>query len=115
MKHAVALRNHSTYWAFVLHRVSGLALAVFVPFHLYTLALAVEDAARFDAFMKWTEDSAVKIGETLLVVLLAGHLVGGLRLLALEFLAWRDWQKSFAAVTAGIALVCGLLYLFNSV
>ncbi len=114
MRHAVALRNHPTYWAFVLHRVSGLALAVFVPVHLYTLSLAVEDAARFDAFLEWTEAPAVKAGEALLVLLLAGHLAGGLRLLALEFLAWRDWQKSLVAAAAGIAVACGLLFLMNA-
>lgn len=114
MKYAIALRNHTTYWAFILHRISGLALAVFVPVHLYTLSLAVEEAAKFDAFLKWTDAPAVKIGETLLVVLLAGHLIGGLRLLALEFLEWRDWQKSVVAITFGIAFVCGLLFLLNA-
>lgn len=115
MKHAIALRNHTIYWAFVLHRVSGLALAVFVPIHLYTLSLAVEEAARLNAFLDWTESPAVKVGEMLLVVLLAGHLVGGLRLLALEFLEWRDWQKSLVAITVGVAVVCGLLFLLNAV
>ncbi len=114
MKYAVALRNHPTYWAFVLHRVSGLALAVFVPVHLYTLSLAVQEAARFDAFLEWTEAPAVKAGEALLVLLLAGHLVGGLRLLALEFLEWRDWQKSVVAITAGVAVACGLLFFMNA-
>ena len=114
MKYAVALRNHPTYWAFMLHRVSGVALAVFIPFHLYTLSLAVREAARFDAFLEWTEMPVVKIGETLLVVLLAGHMVGGLRLLALEFLDWRNWQKSFVAITAGIAVATGLLFLMNA-
>ena len=114
MKYAVELRNHPPYWAFFLHRVSGLALAIFVPFHLYTLSLAVEEAARFDAFLEWTEAPAVKIGEALLVVLLASHLVGGLRLLVLEFLQWRDWQKSVVAITLGIGFVCGLMFLMNA-
>ena len=94
--------------------MSGLALAVFVPVHLYTLSLAVQEAARFDAFLEWTEAPTVKAGEALLVLLLAGHLVGGLRLLALEFLEWRDWQKSVVAITAGVAVACGLLFLMNA-
>ena len=114
VKYAVASRNHPAYWAFVLHRASGLALAVFVPAHLYTLSLAVEEAARFDAFLEWTENPLVKGGEALLVLLLAGHLAGGLRLLALEFLGWRDRQKSIVAATLGVAVACGLLFLMNA-
>ena len=36
------------------------------------------------------------------VLLLAAHLTGGLRLLALEFLPWRDWQKTLLAIAAGL-------------
>jgi fumarate reductase subunit D len=114
MRGAVGMRNHPTYWAFVLHRVSGLALAIFVPAHLYTLALAVNEAARFDSFIAWTDMPVVKIGESVLVLLLAGHLVGGLRLLALEFLPWRDWQKGIVAITIGVAVAAALLFLMNA-
>ena len=44
------------------------------------------------------------------VLLLAAHLTGGLRLLALEFLPWREWQKTLAAVAAGAALVASLAF-----
>jgi fumarate reductase subunit D len=45
-----------------------------------------------------------------LVVLLAAHLGGGLRVLALEFLPWRDWQKTLAAAAAALTLGCGLAF-----
>ena len=45
-----------------------------------------------------------------LVILLAAHLAGGLRLLALEFLPWREWQKALAAIAAGFALIAGLAF-----
>ena len=45
-----------------------------------------------------------------LVLLLAAHLGGGLRLLALEFLPWRGWQKSLAACAAALALAAGLAF-----
>jgi fumarate reductase subunit D len=48
-----------------------------------------------------------------LVLLLAAHMTGGLRLLALEFLAWRDWHKSLLALAAGVALGVGLAFLLN--
>ncbi|MNC98319.1 hypothetical protein D3C83_162450 [compost metagenome] len=55
----------------------------------------------------------MKFAEVALVLLLAAHMSGGLRLLALEFLAWRDWEKSLAAVAAGFALAAGLVFLLN--
>ena len=35
-------RMHPGYWAFVVHRVSGLALAVFLPVHFWALGLALQ-------------------------------------------------------------------------
>ena len=115
MIRALATRNHPSYWAFVVHRVSGLALALFLPVHLYVLALAIESEARLDGFLKWTEAPLVKLAEVGLVVLLAAHLAGGLRLLAVEFLPWRDWQKTLVAMTGAFAAAAGLAFLMNAV
>jgi len=93
-----------------VHRVSGLALALFLPAHFLVLALALQGEARLDGFLRWTERPLVIAGEWLLVILLAAHLTGGLRLLALELLPWRNWQKSLAAVAAGLALAAGLAF-----
>jgi len=108
-------RSHSSYWAFVLHRVSGLVMAVFLPFHFSLLVQATEYAVGFDGFLKWSEQPMVKLAEAGLIVLLALHLTGGVRLLALEFLPWRDWQKTLIAVSGGLSLAVGLLFLVNAV
>ena len=92
-------RNHANYWAFVLHRISGLALLLFLPAHFYVLALAVEQAATLDMFLSWTEAPLVKFLETGLVVLLAAHMTGGLRILAIEFLAWPSSRGRRALAT----------------
>ena len=60
------------------------------------------------------EAPVVKLLETGLVILLAAHMTGGLRILAIEFLAWRDWQKSVVAVTGGLSVAAGLLFLLNA-
>jgi fumarate reductase subunit D len=88
----------------MVHRISGIALALFLPLHFWTLSNAVNGS------LAWTEQPLVKLGEWLIVVALAAHLGGGLRVLALEFLAWRDWQKSLAAVAAALALGVGLAF-----
>jgi fumarate reductase subunit D len=96
------VKQHPSYWAFMVHRVSGIALAAFLPLHFWTLASALQDS------LAWTQQPLVKLGEWLVVVALAAHLGGGLRVLALEFLPWRDWQKSLAAAAAALALGVGL-------
>jgi len=104
-------RNHPAYWAFLAHRVSGLLLALFLPAHFWALSRAIEGEAHLDAFLHWTENPLVRLAEALLVVLLATHLAGGLRLMALEFLAWRDGQKTAIALSAGFGLAFGLAFL----
>ena len=88
----------------LLHRVSGIALALFLPAHFWVLGQGLA----MDGFLKWTEQPLVKAAEWGLVVLLAAHLGGGLRVLALEFLPWREWQKALAAGAAALALAVGL-------
>jgi fumarate reductase subunit D len=108
-------RSHPTYVAFVVHRVSGLLLALFLPAHFWVLGSAITGEARLDGFLRWAENPLVKAAETGLVVLLATHLAGGLRVLALEFLGWRKRQKDLVAVSAGVALLAGLMFLLNVV
>jgi len=98
------MRQHASYWTFLVHRLSGIALAAFLPLHFWTLGNALEDS------LAWTAQPMVKLGEWLVVVALAAHLGGGLRVLALEFLPWRDWQKSLAAAAAALTLAVGLAF-----
>ena len=115
MRNDYRARNHSAYWAFIAHRVSGLLLALFLPFHFWALGQALQGEARLDGFLRWTEQPLVKFAETALVLLLATHMAGGVRLLMLEFLAWRDWHKSLLAVAAGVSVAAGLAFLLNVV
>ena len=108
-------RNHPLWFAFLLHRLSGLALALFLPAHLYVLGLALTSPERLDGFLHWAENPIVKLAEFGLVFLLAAHMFGGLRLLALEFLPCSSAQKTLAAGSlAGAFLVSGA-FLLNAV
>ena len=108
-------RKHPLWFAFLLHRVSGLALALFLPAHFYVLGLALTAPERLDAFLHWSDLPLVKAAEFGLVFLLAVHFFGGLRLLALEFLPWSGPRKSLVAgAIAGAFLVSGT-FLLNAV
>jgi fumarate reductase subunit D len=92
-------------WVAHLHRISGVALAIFLPLHFWALG----DALQLDSFLAWTRQPLVKAGEWAIVVALAAHLACGLRVLAIEFLDWHEWQKSLAAVAAALTLAVGLV------
>ena len=104
-------RGQALWIAFVVHRLSGLALAIFLPFHFYLLGLALNDRETMDGLLQWTDNPLVKFAEFGLVFLLALHLFGGLRLLALEFLSWNNRQKTLAAiaVAGSFLLACSFL------
>lgn len=79
---------HPAYWAFVVHRVSGVALALFLPLHFWALGAALQGEAALDGFLKFSDQPVFKLGEWGLVVLLTLHLMGGVRLLLIEFTEW---------------------------
>jgi fumarate reductase subunit D len=102
----VLARAHPLWLAYFLHRLSGIGLALFLPVHFWMLSLALTDAARLDGYLTLTEMPLVKVAEFGLVFLLAVHMFGGLRLMALEWLPWSAPQKTWAAAaTAGAFLV----------
>lgn len=86
------------YLAALAHRLSGLALAVFLPAHFTMLGLALDETG-FNTALKWAENPLVKLAEWGLVVLLALHLSLGLRVLLLEYTPWRG--QRLAAIAAG--------------
>ena len=108
-------RNHPAYWAFMVHRVSGIALALFLPAHFLALGTAIRGEAELDTFLRWTEHPMVVAAEWILVVLLAAHLAGGLRLLAIEFLPVRERTRVALSLCLAAGFAVGLAFLLNVV
>jgi len=103
-------RGRQAYLAFIVHRLSGFALALFLPVHFWALGRALTAEVELEGFLRWSDSPSVKAAEWVLVLLLAAHAGGGIRLLALEFLAWRDWHRSLLAVAAAFSVVVGLVF-----
>ena len=105
-------RAHPLWLAFVLHRVSGVLLALFLPLHFWVLSLALTQPEQLNQFLSFTEQPVVKAAEFGLVFLLAVHVFGGLRLMAMEWLPWSAPQKTLAAAAVGVAfLISGPFFL----
>ena len=100
--------------AALLHRLSGIALAIFVPVHFIALATVLDGANALDSFLALTDDPFVKLSEAGLVAALALHMALGLRVLAIEFLGVRERTAAAVSACIGAGFVLGLSFLLNA-
>lgn len=103
-------RAHPAYWAFLLHRLSGLGLAAFLPLHFWALGQALQGAAALDGFLRLADQGLFKFAEWGLVVLLALHMMGGVRLLLIEFGSASGLRKNWIAGAVGFAAAAGMAF-----
>ena len=107
----LAHRGNALWLAALVHRLSGIGLAAFLPFHFLALGLAIDGEAKLERFLRWSDQPLVKLAETVLVFLLVVHLLGGLRLLAVENLSWFNGQKRLALLAGAAAAVVAFAFL----
>jgi succinate dehydrogenase subunit D len=107
------LRHRSSvlWLAALLHRLSGLALAAFLPLHFLALGLAIRGEAQLESFLRWSDQPLVKLAESGLVFLLVVHMLGGVRLIVIENLPWHEGQKQLATIAAAVSAVVALVLL----
>jgi fumarate reductase subunit D len=98
----------------MLHRLSGIALAIFLPLHFLALGTSLKGADALESFLALTRNPLVKLAEWALVTALALHLALGLRLLAMELLAWRERSAAVLPGAVAAAVAIGLLFLLNA-
>jgi fumarate reductase subunit D len=104
-------RGSALWVAAMIHRISGLALAIFLPVHFFVLSLGFHGGARLNSFLRWTDQPLVKFAEGGLVFLLTVHLLGGLRVLVIENFDWRDGQKQLATLAAAVSAIVAFIFL----
>ena len=109
-QHTGGHRRSALWVAAMVHRISGLALACFLPLHFLALGLAINGEVRLDGFLKWTANPLVKLGETVLVFLLAIHMLGGLRVHVIENMPWLEGQKQIATTALAAAALAAIAF-----
>ena len=108
-------RSHPLWFAYILHRLSGLTLALFLPIHFWVLSQALTNTQRLDELLLFTELPLVKVAESGLVFLLGVHFFGGLRILALEWLPWSGSQKTMAAAAVAGSFIIAVTFLLQAI
>jgi len=110
------LRSHRGYLAFLGHRLSGLALALFLPVHFLLLGTALKDSAGLENALALTHHPLFRVAEWGLIVLLTLHLLFGLRVLTLEMTQWPsggNLKQHWILPAFAIAMIVGVLFLIR--
>ena len=80
------LAGREGYWAYVLHRVSGLGVLIFLALHIFDTLLVSFGPEVYDHTIQTLYRNPVaRLGEVLLVAALVYHAANGLRIIALDF------------------------------
>ena len=101
--------------AALLHRLAGIALAIFLPVHFWTLSAALNGADFLDKFLKVTDTPLIKFAEGGIVVALTLHMALGLRVLAIEFLPMHERTRVAISICLAAGFAVGLAFAFNVV
>jgi len=107
-------RRNALWVAAMVHRISGIGLAVFLPFHFLVLGLSLQGAAKLDGFLRWADLPLVKLAEGGLIFLLAVHFLGGLRVLFVENFDSRGNQLRLATAAGSFAAVVAFAFLVRA-
>ena len=99
--------------AALLHRLSGVALAIFLPMHFVALGTALGGADALQKFLGLTHNWFVRVSEWGLVTALALHMALGLRVLMIEWLSIRGRSAVVISGCVAGSLGVGLLFLLG--
>lgn len=108
-------RWHTGSLAWIVHRVTGVALTLYIFVHLYVLS-RLGEPAEFEKVMGLMRHPLVKAAEVGLMALVAAHALNGVRLTLLDLgLGTRSQKPAFwAAAVFGLAIVAaGALAVFG--
>ena len=97
--------------AFVLHRITGIALTVYLFLHIYTLSAVQEGATAFNHSLDKWDNFVGHIFEYLLLLAVAFHLFNGLRVTFVDFLRFTRQQKRLLAWAIALTVVVAVISL----
>ena len=97
-------------WAFMLNRLTALALTFYLFMHLIVLNKLTQGAQAYDDFVAFAQLPLIKIGEILLISAVALHGLNGLRLVFLAFGVGLRQQRWLFFVIVVLTIFVTLLF-----
>lgn len=90
--------------AWILHRLTGLGLVVYLVLHVWGLK-ALGDREAYNELIAGYHAPIFKIAEFGLWVAVVYHMINGLRIVLIDFLGWSPHQKKLFVVLGALAVV----------
>jgi succinate dehydrogenase / fumarate reductase cytochrome b subunit len=97
-------------WAFMLNRLTALALTFYLFVHLLVLNRLTQGAQAYDDFVAFAQLPLIKIGEILLIAAVVLHGLNGLRLVILAFGIGLRRQKELIIVVMVLTILVAWLF-----
>jgi succinate dehydrogenase / fumarate reductase cytochrome b subunit len=91
-------------FAWMAHRLSGLALVGYLVVHIWGLK-ALSDRDAYNALIASYHGWIFKVGEFLLWAAVVYHMINGLRIVLIDFLGWSPHQKRLFWTLGAVAVL----------
>lgn len=101
-------RWHPGYMAWLLNRVTGLAVTLYLGAHIWVIHNLAKGRAGFDAVMRFIQHPVTMVFELLLIGAVLYHGINGVRIMLVEFAGASRHQK---ALLVGVLGFAGVLFL----
>jgi len=114
LKDEVVLNPHPGTWSWLLHRITGVALTLYLFMHFWVLSSATQGREAFDQRLAQVQMPLFKILEVLLIAIIAFHLWNGLRIILVDFALFTKAQRRllWAALAAFVLTMAYTAYVF---
>src|SRR5512147_2318666 len=87
----VKYRGREGQWAFMLHRITGLGVLLFLAIHILDTSFVYFKPSLYEEVLNVYRSTIFGLGEMALVFCLFYHGVNGLRIAYLDLFAPKDW------------------------
>jgi len=107
-------RGGAGHWAWILHRLTGLGVLLFLLIHIVDTGLVLFGAEIYDKVMKIYTHPLFRIGEVGLAAAVLFHALNGIRITILDFrpeLSGRHRELFYAAMVVFAVLFAPTAYL----
>ena len=102
-------RGREGQWAFMLHRITGLGVVLFLLIHILDTSFVYFAPQLYEEVLKVYQSTLFGFGEMALVFCLFFHGVNGLRIAYLDMFASKNWTIEKTRQSARTALIVALV------
>lgn len=97
-------------WAFILNRLTALALTFYLGLHLAVLNKLTQGAQAYNDFVVFAQTPLIKVGEIILIAAVVLHGLNGLRLTLLAFGIGLSKQRMLFGMVAIATILSSVLF-----